>query len=170
MNCTMPALVSNNDGSSGMSDDEGQRLQPFSSKKLRYFSRISALVMYFIVVSFYLLGGRLARPAAPLTTCARTPPRAQANKARSTLLTMLRLLIGLGLALLDALERRRDVGMRRRGIGDGIERAVRGGGALEEHAVCAYQLPPHALFEIIHETDFATRRREWKPTYPQASP
>ena len=29
---------------------------------------------------------------------------------------MLRLLIGLGLALLDALERRRDVGMRRRGI------------------------------------------------------
>ena len=57
----MPALVSNNDGSSGMSDDEGQRLQPFSSKKLRYFSRISALVMYFIVVSS-ISSGRLARP------------------------------------------------------------------------------------------------------------
>ena len=41
----MPALVSKSDGSSGMSEDEGQRLQPFSSKKLRYFSRISALVM-----------------------------------------------------------------------------------------------------------------------------
>lgn len=44
----MPALVNKSDGSSGIRDEEGQRLQPLFSKKLRYFSRISALVMYFI--------------------------------------------------------------------------------------------------------------------------
>ncbi len=31
------------DGSSGISEDEGMRLQPFSSKNARYFSRISEL-------------------------------------------------------------------------------------------------------------------------------
>ena len=35
------------------------RLQPFSSKNLRYFSRISAVVMYFILVNspFHLVRG-----------------------------------------------------------------------------------------------------------------
>ena len=42
----MPALVSNKLGSSGISDEEGRRLQPFSSKNFKYFSRISAVVMY----------------------------------------------------------------------------------------------------------------------------
>ena len=37
------------------------RLQPFSSKNLRYFSRISAVVMYFILVNspFHLVRGRI---------------------------------------------------------------------------------------------------------------
>ncbi len=50
----MPALVSKSDGSSGISEEEGRRLQPFSSKKRRYSSRISAVVTYLIVLVTYL--------------------------------------------------------------------------------------------------------------------
>jgi hypothetical protein len=38
----MPAEVSNSDGSSGTSDDEGRRLQPLLSKNDRKLSLISA--------------------------------------------------------------------------------------------------------------------------------
>ena len=48
----MPALVSSSDGSSGISEEDGNRLQPFPSKNCKYFSRISALVMYFMCLSF----------------------------------------------------------------------------------------------------------------------
>jgi hypothetical protein len=42
LNCTIPAEVSNSDGSSGMSDEDGSRLQPLLSKYERKLSRISA--------------------------------------------------------------------------------------------------------------------------------
>ena len=73
----MPALVSKSDGSSGISEEEGRRLQPFSSKKRRYSSRISAVVTYFIVLITYLslflaltrvVPCKLARPTRGLTT------------------------------------------------------------------------------------------------------
>ena len=46
MNCTIPALVSSSEGSSGIREEDGMRLQPLLSKNFKYFSRISALVMY----------------------------------------------------------------------------------------------------------------------------
>ena len=42
LNCTMPALVSSSEGSSGTSEDDGQRRQPLLSKNDRKLSRISA--------------------------------------------------------------------------------------------------------------------------------
>ena len=41
----MPATVSSRLGSSGTSEEDGQRWQPFSSKNFRYASRISAEVV-----------------------------------------------------------------------------------------------------------------------------
>ncbi len=42
LNCTMPAVVSSSEGSSGMSDEDGWRVQPLLSKYVRKLSRISA--------------------------------------------------------------------------------------------------------------------------------
>ena len=46
LNCTIPAVVSSSDGSSGMSDELGQRRQPLLSKYERKLSRISAEFTY----------------------------------------------------------------------------------------------------------------------------
>ena len=48
----MPALVSSSEGSSGIREEDGMRLQPLLSKNFKYFSRISALVMYSMCLSF----------------------------------------------------------------------------------------------------------------------
>ena len=62
MNCTIPALVSRSDGSSGIRDEEGMRFMPLSSKNRRYFSRISAVLKYFmslLSIFVFLLAARL---------------------------------------------------------------------------------------------------------------
>lgn len=94
----------------------------------------------------------------PLLICQRrAPARLHAlrpTKARRlNALRCQRLLIGLGSALLDALERRRDVGMRRRGHRR-WDRSVPPSEAVvpEECRLVLLGLPPRALFEIIHET------------------
>ena len=57
LNCTMPAVVSSSDGSSGISDDDGCRRQPLLSKKERKLSRISAEF-----TSSLLMRSRVIRP------------------------------------------------------------------------------------------------------------
>ena len=77
----MPALVSKRLGSSGISDEEGMRLQPFSSKNFKYFSRISAVVMYFIgQVSLSYFG--LAGPRPDHFQLAHDSQRARPRHAR----------------------------------------------------------------------------------------
>ena len=44
----MPALVKSKEGSSGIREEEGIRFIPFASKNDKYFSRISADVIYFM--------------------------------------------------------------------------------------------------------------------------
>ena len=88
------------------------RLQPFSSKKLRYFSRISALVIYSMFAFFPSPRGPLRDPLFPLLAppVARTAARAPAAPLAPS--TMTRLLVSLGPSLPDALESGRDVGVR----------------------------------------------------------
>ncbi len=45
LNWFMPALARSSDGSSGTSEEDGNRLQPWASKKSRNEERISAVVM-----------------------------------------------------------------------------------------------------------------------------
>src|SRR5699024_10525080 len=147
----MPALVSRSDGSSGMREDEGMRLQPFSSKKLRYFSRISALVIYSMFAFFPSPRGP---PRDPLFPVLALPVARAATRAPATPLapsTMTRPLVGLGPTLPDALEGSRDVGMRRRRVDDGVDFVTCRRGSMEEHSVLAHELPARALLEIIHE-------------------
>src|SRR5450756_715266 len=72
LNCTMPALVSSSDGSSGTSDDDGHRRQPLLSKNERKLSRISA---EFTLLSFpSKKEGTVGAPGARTTAPERAYP------------------------------------------------------------------------------------------------